>query len=208
MILEGDDYWCTPHHITQHVDFLREHNECSMSANNHHTFYEDSKFFDIYTDRHEINYYSIREQISRVNVLGNLSACCFRTVYLVSAIPQLERVSRFADWFLGMCMGEFGLIGVLSEPTSVYRVNSQGLWSRMSSEQQVDFVLKLCKEFNETFEGKYKDWFLEAETLMNPPKVNAKSKRYKKYLPPIIKKIVISCTPPIIVKKIRDKINS
>ena len=33
LVIEGDDYWCTPNHLSLHIKFLEEHRDCSMSVN-------------------------------------------------------------------------------------------------------------------------------------------------------------------------------
>lgn len=34
-IMEGDDYWLSPSHLENHIRFLANHPECSMSYNRH-----------------------------------------------------------------------------------------------------------------------------------------------------------------------------
>ena len=40
-LLDGDDYWTSPHKLRKQVDFLDSHPECSMCFHNAQVFYED-----------------------------------------------------------------------------------------------------------------------------------------------------------------------
>ncbi len=193
-ILEGDDYWL-PNHLSQHIRFLEEHKECSMSMNNLIIMQDTSKEYELQRVMDaDYQYVDIRRQISYGNQLGNLSACVFRGE-LLKRIPQKMYDIGFADWLLGMWMAQYGMIGVLKQVTSIYRKNAQGLWSKMSGEEQFETLVKCCEIYDVFFEYKYHAYFKE---YLNSIKPSSMSIREHKYIPPIFTKVVRALLPPII----------
>ncbi len=137
-ILEGDDWWLTDSHLSQHIDFLERHRRYSMSFNQYDLYYQEQAI-----TRHnnwsykDVDYLTInlRQQISWGNQIGNLSSCVFRTTLLQSLPPDFFQM-EYADWELGIMMALHGPIGKLRTVTSVYRINGKGQWSALSSEMK------------------------------------------------------------------------
>lgn len=159
LILEGDDYWVSPYHISNHVSFLDIHHECSMSINRF-ICYNVSKyiFIPVFPKQHVAEFINLKQQIADGNQLGNLSACCFRTKLLNLNLNKLTEIS-FADWLLGMIMAQYGLIAKLNTPTSVYRIMPNSLWSGMSASQQSKAIKKATYTYDEFFDKKYSEYF-------------------------------------------------
>lgn len=149
LILEGDDYWSSPLHVNQHVNFLKFHIECSVSINKLAIYYEDDKRWMVRNNCtcSAISYVDITMQISE-NYLGNHSACCYRTD-LIKQLPELLFEEYFDDWFLGMWLCQFGLIAQLDMVTSVYRIHNSGIYSSLSQVERNELDikrLKFCKK--------------------------------------------------------------
>jgi hypothetical protein len=68
-------------------------------------------------------------------VIGNLSTCVFRKTALESVSGEWFEYN-ITDWFLGIYLAEKYPVAQLNEVMSVYRVNSKGLWSKYSIEDQ------------------------------------------------------------------------
>jgi len=159
-VLEGDDYWSSPRHLQQHVTFLEEHKNCSMSMNaitylNEHDGEFDKKNWG-YSQC--FRFVDVKEQIEKGNQLGNLSACVFRSSFL-KQLPQKLYDIPIADWMLGVMMAQYGPIGVLKESTSVYRVKASGIWAGRSRWRQHLTMLHDAKIYDEFQQGKYhKEW--------------------------------------------------
>ncbi len=203
-ILEGDDYWTSPYHLQQHVDFLDTHRECSMSMNNitilrgEKNIFEPSKW--LYSD--PIHYVGTIEQIANGNQLGNLSACVLRNE-CVKKLPEDLFDLLFADWMLGVMLSQQGLLGLLKESTSVYRTNSNSMWANLNFQQETELVLK-CIEQYDTFQEKiYHQYWEQYKNKV----LKRHSSHIKDYLPPFIKYLIKLCIPPVFFKKSKWKIN-
>lgn len=131
--LEGDDYWVSPNHIKQHVHFLDNHPDVSMSMNRFYqtTLDGSSKSIPWWPENTEYFEISLEQQISQGNQLGNLSACCFRSS-LLHQLPDDIYSIHVDDFLLGIMMAEMGNIAILKDPTSVYRCNLGSMWARLT----------------------------------------------------------------------------
>ena len=142
-ILEGDDYWL-PNHLAQHIEFLENHPECSMSMNEI-SFLFDSGYIHtellVHDESADHICVDIHKQITEGNQLGNLSACAFRG-HDLRELPNDLFELPVSDWMLGVMMSERGDIGILKGTTSVYRIKESGVWAGRSRWQQHKVMLR------------------------------------------------------------------
>lgn len=201
-ILEGDDYWSSPCHLQQHVDFLEEHRECSMSMNCF-IFQEDetglyrngkwgySKF---------PHYVNVREQIEQGNQLGNLSACVFRTSCIKNLPRELFDLS-IADWMLGVMLSQQGFLAILEEPTSVYRTNLQSQWASKTKDEKMQIMLDRANEYDAFQKGKYHEyWQTFKSNLQFERKIPLKD-----YCPPFLISLMKACIPPVMKRFVKRR---
>lgn len=203
-ILEGDDYWSSPYHLQQHIDFLEIHRECSMSMNNITILRDEKNIFEAsYWPYYEpIHYIGTKEQIANGNQLGNLSACVLRT-QCVKKLPEDLFDLLFADWMLGVMLSQQGLLGLLKESTSVYRTNSNSMWASLNSEQKIDLQIKCIDQYDRFQENFYHQYWEEYKNKL----LKRHSSSIKDYLPPFIKYFIKLFIPPIFWKILKWKIN-
>ncbi len=156
-ILEGDDYWL-PNHLMQHVEFLQNHPECSMSMNEITFLHEkyNSMHVGIIVKRKNAEYklIDLHKQISEGNQLGNLSACVFHGQYLRELPANLFDIT-IADWMIGVMLAQRGYIAILKGSSSIYRYKESGIWAGRSIWQQHFAMLKDAKMYDQFQDGKY-----------------------------------------------------
>lgn len=155
-VLEGDDYWL-PNHLTQHIEFLQNHPECSMSMNEI-TFMQESTgdmhIGMMVKDNSEYMLVDVHKQIIGGNQLGNLSACVFKGRYL-RELPETLYELPIADWMLGVMMAQRGEIGIIKGSTNVYRVKASGVWAGRSKWKQHKEMLKEADMYDKFQNGNY-----------------------------------------------------
>lgn len=153
-ILEGDDYWLK-NHLNQHITFLEEHNDCSMSMNEHHRLLPDGTLHEpAWNQESDVRRVSIEEQIGSGNQLGNLSACIFRGI-LIRELPDSFFDLNMADWELGAFMAQYGDIAILKGSTSVYRISSKGQWAGLTVKEKEKSLIADLKAMDEFFDRRY-----------------------------------------------------
>lgn len=154
-ILEGDDYWTSPHHIEHHVNFLEEHWECTMSYNRHVRYWVDEHRFEVFDWDSPDNYkYITSQRLVLENCIGNFSCCVYRGKLIRELKPELFDLD-FADWLIGIIMGQYGFLAYQKEITSAYRIHAKGQWSHMSGEEQAKKVIKMIDIYDVFLEYKY-----------------------------------------------------
>lgn len=190
-IMEGDDYWTSPLHIKHHVDFLENHPDYSVSFNRHIRFFQDQDRTEIFEWNNAKDFETITTaQLALGNRIGNLSCCVFRTGLIKKLAPELFNI-EFADWLLGMIMGQYGPLAYQKEVTSLYRIHDNGQWSRMNEKEQGETLLEAMKIYDKILDYKYTDEFAQHTKRINIGLYGDKSfrGRIKSITPESIRKI-------------------
>lgn len=200
-VLEGDDYWCSPFHLEQHVRFLEGHKECSMSVNGIILLWQESSLFELnYIENpsvcHRIN---LQQQIMD-NHVGNHSACCYRT-HILRTVPEKLFEDMFDDWLLGMWFCKYGFIAVLPDYTSVYRKHANGQWTGYPTQWQDQECIRRLQLDRAFFDDKYVVFFNQAISRRLK-----KNHQWKKWIPPFILGFVKLFLPPAMIQFINNKL--
>jgi glycosyltransferase involved in cell wall biosynthesis len=137
-LLEGDDYWTSPHKLQKQVDFLDQHPECAVC------FHNALMHFDNEVDPPRPFNPADQKAISSLDDLlpGNFLATCsvvFRQG-LFEKFPEWFFTLPFGDWPLHILNAQHGKIGYIDEMMSVYRVHSNGLWSRLNPVERMEKI--------------------------------------------------------------------
>jgi glycosyltransferase involved in cell wall biosynthesis len=139
-LLDGDDYWTSPHKLRKQVEFLDSRPDCAMCFHNATVTYDDGTqephpfYSENPTQRISDRTPQKITSLARI-VVGNFiltSSVMFRNG-LITEFPDWyfdARVARgFDDWALYVLTAEHGDIGYVDELLSVYRVHGGGAWS-------------------------------------------------------------------------------
>ncbi|MFM0051925.1 glycosyltransferase [Caballeronia grimmiae] len=153
-VLEGDDYWTDPCKLEKQVRFLDNHRECVACSANYIVFEEGSKRFTPRVAQLEGWEYLTSRSLIGDNVIGNFSTCTYRTSALRLVPPSLFSIKAY-DWALHITLGQFGLIGFLREPMSVYRVHAKGSWSLLTHQQKLAEQLALLPLYDRATGGTF-----------------------------------------------------
>ena len=149
-ILEGDDYWASPYHIENHIRFMDKNRFCSLSMNSIVRKIQDKQEFITpgWDCKNDFKLIDTKCQITQGNQLGNLSACVIRTES-IKKLPVSMYDLYIADWMLGVMLSQQGLLAILKEPTSVYRLNSNSQWASLSKQEQKKELIRLSHEYDD-----------------------------------------------------------
>lgn len=158
--LEGDDYWTDPLRLQKHIQFLEKNPTCPMSFNPFGIYVQKTNSLSIpqSNDNREVVFFSSK-QLIQYNVIGNLSVCVFKKTSLDS-IPKIFFELDISDWFIGIFLAQHHPVAQLNEVMSVYRINSNGLWSKLSSEYQQNQKKRMTYVYDSMLGYKYSKEFL------------------------------------------------
>jgi glycosyltransferase involved in cell wall biosynthesis len=150
-IMEGDDYWCDPRRLEKHIAFLDAHQGCVMSFNRLVILNEEKGTFMPQKWEHTENIeYITTPMLIEQNRIGNLSACVVKKSAFITLVPEIHEIG-FADWLLGMAMGELGTLVKFSEPMSVYRVHRKGIWSGKTNEEVLRIKINITLDIYDDY---------------------------------------------------------
>jgi glycosyltransferase involved in cell wall biosynthesis len=153
-LLDGDDYWTSPHKLQRQVDFLDSHPECSLCFHNARIFHEaDGLEGHNWTPAGQ-------KEISTLEDLwmGNFIATC-STMFrkgLIGEIPEwYNDFFPITDWPLHILNAEHGRIGYIDEVMGVYRYHPGGLYSPFSESKKQQETLKFYRKMNRNLNYRY-----------------------------------------------------
>lgn len=154
-LLDGDDYWTSPHKLQKQVDFLESHPECSICFHNVMAFYEDgSREPYLFNTEYQ-------KEISSLDDLweGNFVAGCSAMLRrgLVKELPEWFYSLQWGDWSAYIIWAHHGNIGYLNKVMGAYRIHDRGMWSGLSDHQQIEQVVDFYEVINLNFGFKYND---------------------------------------------------
>ncbi|NOJ73712.1 glycosyltransferase family 2 protein [Paenibacillus alvei] len=199
-VLEGDDYWTSPHKISTMVKFLDDNRGCALAFNRFIVAETDSKRFNIqpWPIREKFQLITISDLIQD-NMIGNFSTCVYRNENIKNIDPSLYDFKVY-DWMFNMVNAQFGLIGYIPEVMSVYRLHPNGTWTQKTEIEKINDIITSIDEYNKYFNYIYDNDFQAHKNRLlgrisegnTPPTSKQK-----------LKQLIISFTPPFILSIVK-----
>lgn len=163
-ILEGDDYWTSPHKLKKQIDFLEAN--ATFVACSHYTLkvFEDGRkpehFLPFEAFSRDVA--SMRDLVTMAGVY-HLSSTIYRNKFGLN--PPLCLADPYScDVLINMVYGQYGSFYCLNEYMSAYRVHGGGVFSGRSLEVHWVFHLHGYQRFF-VYMG-YRYWLLFAEAVI------------------------------------------
>lgn len=125
-LLEGDDYWTSPHKLQKQADFLDAHPACTLCFHPVRKVWVDENRQKLFAPTPRQAVYTLEDLLER-----NFVATC-------SVLFRGGLFDEFPNWFWDMPAGDLPLhvlnaqhgdIGCLDDVMAVHRIHSGGMWS-------------------------------------------------------------------------------
>jgi glycosyltransferase involved in cell wall biosynthesis len=165
-LLDGDDYWTSPHKLQRQADCLDRNPDCAICFHNVSVLYEDgtndSHPFHEPASRHHISA-PVPDPISTLEHLagGNFMQTC-SVMYragLVGDLPPWYDGCALGDWPLHVLHAQHGRIAYIDQILATYRVHSGGLWSsslsRYRTVRDVESIIRVFELIDDHLGGRY-----------------------------------------------------
>jgi glycosyltransferase involved in cell wall biosynthesis len=139
-LLDGDDYWTSPHKLRKQVDFLDSHPECAICFHDAVMVHDDRSREPqrlCPPDQKEI---STIEDLLAENFIPSCSPMFRRGLF--GKFPDWFYTSKFGDWQIYILNAEHGKIGYINEVMGAYRVHTGGGWSSRNRALRVLEMIK------------------------------------------------------------------
>jgi glycosyltransferase involved in cell wall biosynthesis len=136
-LLDGDDYWTSPHKLRMQIEYLDQHPECAVCFHNALVVYDDGS-----EHAHPFHSRNPMQRLSRhipqeTSTLADIAAGNFMQTSsvmfrngLIDEFPEWYfETGILSDWPFHVLNAEHGHIGYIDEVLSAYRVHGGGAWS-------------------------------------------------------------------------------
>lgn len=155
-IVEGDDYWTSPHKLQRQVDFLDSHPECALSFHPAMMVYEDgSREPHLFSPpRVEKEIYHL-EELLEYDFIATGSVMFRRGLF--GEFPNWFYEMPVGDWPLHVLNAQHGDIGYINEVMGVYRVHSGGIWSSRNLVQRLQAYIQFYQPINAYFNFQFEN---------------------------------------------------
>jgi glycosyltransferase involved in cell wall biosynthesis len=163
---EGDDFWSSNTRIQEHFDFLIAHPECVMSFNTIELCSADGSSRKLFSE-HINNPLDVIDgsALAAGNLIGNFTAC-FYDGSLVEIIPEQMFDLYAVDWLFNLYCAQFGGLGHVKKPLSVYRQHEGGEWSGRKELDKIVELWKLMEQYNVFLDYQYDEGFQKYKQLL------------------------------------------
>lgn len=150
-ILDGDDYWSSPHKLQKQIDFFKKHPSCVVCGHN------VLELFNNDIQSAHLLYPSGRPEIASCADLlcSNFLPTCsvvFRN-HLIGMFPDWYFRVRMGDWPLYILLAQYGDVGYIDEPLGVYRRHHSSVWGPLALKEQYESIVRAYYELSKHFES-------------------------------------------------------
>lgn len=160
-ILEGDDYWTSPHKLQRQVDFLEANPDFAMCAHNTMKVYEDGS-----QEPHRFLYWGQRgdatvEDVILLRAFFHTTGILYRNVF--KGVPPRQFRNKWScDIFIMIAHAVHGKVHHIDEDMAVYRVHPAGRFSGMSPAKAWFFNIDGLRHYNAWLRYRYLRTFAES----------------------------------------------
>lgn len=152
-LLDGDDYWTSPHKLQKQVEFLESHPECAICFHNVEAFYEDQSGAPSKQCPPEQQTFSTLEDLIKGMAMPTCSVMFRRGLF--EKLPGWFDESKVGDSVLHILNAQFGSAGYLNEVMAAYRVHGSGSWSGSNPVLRAQEMITFYGKIDEHLKFKY-----------------------------------------------------
>lgn len=147
-IIDGDDYWTDVYRLDKHINFMKKNPECVISFNSILFYWQNEDKYETFETQQSMEKIIFGTfDLVQSNIIGNISAS-FLDARSLNEIPDSLFEIFTGDWMLHIFLSQFGDIGYIKEPMTVYRKHDGGIWTGGNLiENRKDFI-KNIDEYN------------------------------------------------------------
>ncbi len=166
-LVDGDDYWSSKDKLQRQVDFLKYNPHCSMVFSSIIFYHQNLGKYELFQQQQDAQktLYNTRDLIRSLNIIGNLSCVLYDAKYIKQISDDLFSTLYVADWVFNMNYSQFGDIGFLKEPMSVYRKHDGGWSAEQPLVDRSKSMIKYIDQYNAFFNFIYDEEFTECRRL-------------------------------------------
>jgi len=164
-LIDGDDFWTNETKLQTHINFMQNHPECSMSFDNIIIMDFQNKYSLSNPQQQLKENILTTHDITSINIIANLSCCFYYSKYF-DKLPDNLFEMFVGDWMINIFCSQFGDIGNIKNPMTVYRKNIHGIWTGMDEYKSRQKTISLIDDYNQFLNYTYDEEFTNIRNLM------------------------------------------
>ncbi len=154
--IEGDDYWIDPEKLQLQTDFLDANPEFAICFHSVYRVYEDgSERLQQLTNEGQAWMTTI-EDLCRGNYIETASVM-YRKSF--ETLPDWLIPLPIGDWPINILHAQYGKIGYINRPMSVYRIHNCGIWTSRPTIQRFVDCITAAEVCNKMLQYRYEPYF-------------------------------------------------
>jgi len=153
-LLDGDDYWISPHKLQMQVDFLNLRPEYGLCFHDVVHVEEDG------STPPSLRFRGVDPNVTTERLLVSNPICTVSVMIRAEALSDLPEwyvQSVFGDWELFILISLRGRIGFLADALAVYRRHRGGYWIGTAVTRRIEMVLAFYDQMDLHLEGAYRE---------------------------------------------------
>lgn len=162
-LLDGDDYWTSPHKLARQAEYLERHPECTICFHNARVVDESGNDSGRLWTRSELPEISTLREIW----MGNFIATCsvmYRSGVVREVPDWYVPMFPITDWPLHILHAEHGTIGYIDEVMGAYRGHVGGLYSGLSERKKLESTARFYDVMSRNLQGRHDEHIRRART--------------------------------------------
>lgn len=153
-LLEGDDWWISPHKLQKQVDLLRDRTDCVLCFTRTRRYVEGGEELESLPTVAVRHVTGVRDIIACQYV--QTCSVMLRRSAIGTGMPAWFEGLRMGDWPLWILTAHHGKLVFLDEPLAAYRVHSGGLWSGTDPITMCREVIRMLERLEPHVSRKYR----------------------------------------------------
>jgi glycosyltransferase involved in cell wall biosynthesis len=151
-VLNGDDYWLSPHKMQMQAEALDSHPDWSMCFHPVRTIGEDGRTLLERAGPENRPAFGTRDLL-RSDIVPTCSTMFRR--HLLGEPPAWAETLPMGDWTTWLLLSQQGALGYLPATLAAYRVRSGGAWSGMAEMERLRAEIRFLMHADEYLERRF-----------------------------------------------------
>lgn len=157
-LLEGDDYWTSPHKLRKQVALLDANPACSSTFHDVAILHTDQVGKGgVFPHLRKERIFTLKDLLTAKNTFVPTGSLMFRRG-LFAAFPAWFVTMPIGDWPLNVLNAEHGPLLYLPECLGVYRIHAGGIFSCINGLKKIDNSIRTCNILNRGLDYRYERW--------------------------------------------------
>lgn len=153
-LLEGDDFWTSPHKLKKQVDFMEANPDFALSWHPVIAYSEEKKQFERTISKISGDIYTLEDLLDR-RIFPITGAVVYRNVV---EFPTWLSTLRYCDYAIFLLIAHHGLLKYFDELMGCYREHRQGVWGGESAAFRAHYDIAEFEALNKHYDYKYEDY--------------------------------------------------